>query len=136
MRHTIDEAASLVGRTRRSLYRAMTKGRLSYGLQPDGRRYIDTAELLRVYGPFEPPSHGVTLDASHGVTLDASHGVTVPGDLGDVIARAVAEALEPLRKEIEQLREMLLRIEHKPPPPPAGRSAPQSFADLLEGLGD
>lgn len=133
MRHTIDEAASLVGRTRRSLYRAMTEGRLSYGLQPDGRRYIDTAELLRVYGPFESPSHGVT--------LEMSHGVTVPGDLGDVIAKAVAEALEPLRKEIEQLREALLRIDHKPPPPAkavpaADRPAPQSFADLLEGLGD
>ena len=47
MRHTIDEAASLVGRTRRSLYRAMTEGRLAYGLEADGRRYIDTTELLK-----------------------------------------------------------------------------------------
>lgn len=54
MRHTIDEAANLVGRTRRSLYRAMTEGRLAYGLETDGRRYIDTSELLRVYGAFEP----------------------------------------------------------------------------------
>lgn len=38
MRHTIDEAASLVGRTRRSLYRAMTEGRLSYGV--DGERNL------------------------------------------------------------------------------------------------
>jgi len=131
MRHTIDEAASLVGRTRRSLYRAMTEGRLSYGLQPNGRRYIDTAELLRVYGPFESPSHGVTLEMSHGVTL--------PDDLGEVIAKAVAEALEPLRKEIEQLREALLRIDHRPPAkvvPAADKPAPQSFADLLEDLGD
>jgi len=133
MRHTIDEAASLVGRTRRSLYRAMTEGRMSYGLQPDGRRYIDTAELLRVYGPFESPSHGVTLEMSHGVTL--------PDDLGEVIAKAVAEALEPLRKEIEQLREALLRIDHRPPAkakvvPAADKPAPQSFADLLEDLGD
>ncbi|SER92067.1 hypothetical protein SAMN04244573_04584 [Azotobacter beijerinckii] len=131
MRHTIDEAASLVGRTRRSLYRAMTEGRLSYGLQPDGRRYIDTVELLRVYGPFESPSHGVTLEMSHGVTL--------PDDLGEVIAKAVAEALEPLRKEIEQLREALLRIDHRPPAkvvPAVDKPAPQSFADLLEDLGD
>ena len=64
-----------------------------------------------------------------------SHGVTVPGALGDVIAKAVAEALEPLRKEIEQLREALLLIDHKPPPA-ADRSASQFFADLLERLGD
>lgn len=113
MRHTIDEAASLVSRTRRSLYRAMTEGRLAYGLEADGRRYIDTTELLRVYGAFDPPSQSVT--------PEMSHGVTVPDDLGEIIAkavaRAVAEAVEPLRKEIELLRlenaEQRL-IEHKP----------------------
>ena len=149
MRHTIDEAASLVSRTRRSLYRAMTEGRLAYGLEADGRRYIDTTELLRVYGAFDPPSQSVT--------PEMSHGVTVPDDLGEIIAkavaRAVAEAVEPLRKEIELLRmenaEQRL-IEHKP-----DRSAenladvplsgidpqiegeplkPQSFADLLAGM--
>lgn len=164
MRHTIDEAASLIGRTRRSLYRAMTDGRLSYGLESDGRRYIDTAELLRVYGAFEPPSQSVT--------PEMSHGVTVPSDFGEIIAQAVAmavaEAVEPLRLEIEKLRlenaEQRL-LEHRPdrsaappqhPPtavkdgeklfhPPAEdgqalqnrvASKPQSFADLLAGLSD
>ena len=158
MRHTIDEAASLVGRTRRSLYRAMTEGRISWVPGDEGRRYIDTTELLRVYGAFKAPSHDVT--------PQMSHGVTVPDDLGEIIAkavaRAVAEAVEPLRKEIELLRlenaEQRL-IEHRPdrsaenladlqPPmgnePPAVEhpqieevkaTKPQSFADLLAGLG-
>jgi hypothetical protein len=101
MRHTIDEAANLVGRTRRSLYRAMTEGRLAYGLETDGRRYIDTSELLRVYGAFEAPSQP-SQDAM-------SHGVTLPADLAEIIAQAVAkavsEAVEPLRLEIQQLRQ-------------------------------
>lgn len=164
MRHTIDEAASLVGRTRRSLYRAMNESRLVYSLGHDDRRYIDTTELLRVYGAFEAPSQDVT--------PQMSHGVTVPDGLGEIIAKAVAkavaEAVEPLRKEIELLRlenaEQRL-IEHKPEgvvpendtqPPMADRSAslvetpapplradpqiegvpvkPQSFADLLAGM--
>lgn len=150
MRHTIDEAASLVGRTRRSLYRAMNESRLVYSLGHDDRRYIDTTELLRVYGAFEAPSQDVT--------PQMSHGVTVPDGLGEIIARAVgkavAEAVEPLRKEIELLRlenaEQRL-IEHKPdrpapmvetPTPPAvidpqieGEPVkPQSFADLLAGM--
>lgn len=164
MRHTIDEAASLVGRTRRSLYRAMNESRLVYSLGHDDRRYIDTTELLRVYGAFEAPSQDVT--------PQMSHGVTVPDGLGEIIAkavaRAVAEAVEPLRKEIELLRlenaEQRL-IEHKPedllkteeiqpsmgdrsaplvetPAPPLGvdpqieveRPKPQSFADLLAGM--
>ena len=97
MRHTIDEAANLVGRTRRSLYRAMTEGRLAYGLKTDGRRYIDTSELLRVYGAFEAPSQP-SQDAM-------SHGVTLPADLAEIIAQAVAKAVEPLRLEIQQLRQ-------------------------------
>lgn len=122
MRHTIDEAASLVGRTRRSLYRAMNESRLVYSLGHDDRRYIDTTELLRVYGAFKVPSQDVT--------PEMSHGVTVPDDLGEIIAKAVAKAVayavEPLRKEIELLRlenaEQRL-IEHKPE-----RSA-ENFAD-------
>ncbi len=148
MRHTIDEAASLVRRTRRSLYRAMTEGRLAYGIASDGRRYIDTAELLRVYGAFEVPSQDVT--------PQMSHDVTVTNDLGEVIARAVAkavaEAVEPLRLEIEKLRQENAEqrlIEYKPQrpslvePPKAGElpamkkneaERPQSFADLLAGM--
>ena len=164
MRHTIDEAAALVGRTRRSIYRAMTESRLSYGVDDDGHRYIDTTELLRAYGAFKAPSQDVT--------REMSHGVTVSDDLAELIAKAVAkavaEALEPLRQEIEKLRlensEQRL-IEHKPggvipgndtQPPMGDRSAPlvetpapplradpqiegerpkpQSFADLLAGL--
>ena len=161
MRHTIDEAAALVGRTRRSLYRAMTEGRITYGLEADSRRYIDTTELLRVYGQLNVPSQDVS--------PEMSYGVTVPDDLGEIIAKAVAkavtEALEPLRKEIEQLRlensEQRL-IEHKPdksvenlagyklrdtlkpersvsgqaqsPDVDATPEKPQSFADLLAGL--
>lgn len=148
MRHTIDEATSLVHRTRRSLYRAMTEGRLAYGLEADGRRYIDTAELLRVYGAFDTPSQSVT--------PVMSHGVTVPDDLGEIIskavAKAVAEAVEPLRQEIEKLRQESAEqrlIEYKPQrpslvePPKAGElpamknnepERPQSFADLLAGM--
>ena len=148
MRHTIDEAVSLVHRTRRSLYRAMTEGRLAYGLEADGRRYIDTAELLRVYGAFDTPSQSVT--------PVMSHGVTVPDDLGEIIskavAKAVAEAVEPLRQEIEKLRQESAEqrlIEYKPQrpslvePPKAGElpvmkknepERPQSFADLLAGM--
>ena len=145
MRHTIDEAASLVGRTRRSLYRAMTEGRLAYDLGAGGRRYIDTTELLRVYGAFDAPSQDVT--------PEMSHSVTVPDDLGEIIAkavaRAVAEAVEPLRKEIELLRlenaEQRL-IEHKPDKSAAKLAdtqpamqggvpeKPRSFADLLTRL--
>jgi hypothetical protein len=47
---TITEAAQLVRRSRRTLYRDIDKGRLSKTIRHDGGTVIDTAELLRVYG--------------------------------------------------------------------------------------
>lgn len=47
---TITEAAKLVRRSRRSLYRDIDKGRLSKTVTNDGATVIDTSELLRVYG--------------------------------------------------------------------------------------
>jgi hypothetical protein len=47
---TITEAAKLVRRSRRTLYRDMDSGRLSKTLSSTGTPTIDTAELLRVYG--------------------------------------------------------------------------------------
>lgn len=130
MRHTIDEAASLVGRTRRSLYRAMTEGRLSYVPEADGRRYIDTTELLRVYGPFVAPSQAVTAEMAHGVTL--------PADLAEIIAQAVAKAVEPLRKEIELLRlenaEQRLICYDKAPETKADVSLADDCADIFGSL--
>jgi hypothetical protein len=47
---TITEAAKLVRRSRRTLYRDIDKGRLSKTVTHDGTAAIDTSELLRVYG--------------------------------------------------------------------------------------
>jgi hypothetical protein len=47
---TITEAAKLVRRSRRTLYRDIDKGRLSKTVAHDGATVIDTSELLRVYG--------------------------------------------------------------------------------------
>lgn len=129
MRHTINEAASLVGRTRRSVYRAMTEGRLAYGLEANGHRYIDTSELLRVYGAFDATSHTVTPKMSHTVTPNSD-------DLAQAIAAAVAQAVEPLRAEIEKLRETLLRIEYKPDTParPVVVDELDPFADIFSSL--
>ena len=130
MRHTIGEAANLVGRTRRSLYRAMTEGRLVYGLETDGRRYIDTSELLRVYGAFKAPPQP-SQDAM-------SRGVTLPADLAEIIAQAVAKAVEPLRLEIQQLRqenaEQRLISHDKAPEVKAEVSLADDCADLIGRL--
>ncbi len=48
-RFSISEAARWVGKTRRTLQRHIKDGRLAVNEDRQGRKYIDTAELRRVY---------------------------------------------------------------------------------------
>lgn len=50
---TLTQAARAVGVARSTIYRAIRSGRLSATNQPDGSRGVDTAELMRVYGPLQ-----------------------------------------------------------------------------------
>ena len=47
---SVRQAMELTGKGRSSLYRDMSKGRVSYRSEVDGGRLLDTSELIRVYG--------------------------------------------------------------------------------------
>lgn len=59
-KHTISEAAKLTGKARSTLHRHLKEGRLSKGQGADGQPAIDTAELVRVYGPLQGRSSSAT----------------------------------------------------------------------------
>lgn len=130
---TIGRAAKLYGLHRSTLYEAVAKGRVSAGLDGKGHRTIDLSELIRVYG--EAPS-----SARQNPTLETGSQSSDPTHPTDAYTELLAE-LRLLRGEVRELRESLLRIEHKPPaaeprstPTPTPTAAPQSFADLLSSL--
>lgn len=142
MLHTIQEAMALTGKSRRTIYNHCDAGRVSYTVGPDGRRYFETAELERAYGPLAQVAHT-------NAQQIAQVGTPPPDDLLEVIKTAVAAAVAPLVEQIEALQELLRRIEYKPEPvvaaqvksAPADTPAPtgkrlqvKSFADLLAGL--
>lgn len=47
---TINEAANLVGKSIKTIYRHIESGRLSCVIDDNGRKVVDIAELVRVYG--------------------------------------------------------------------------------------
>ncbi len=47
---SVRQAMELTGKGRSSLYRDMSRGRVSYRSEVDGGRLLDTSELIRVYG--------------------------------------------------------------------------------------
>lgn len=126
--HTLKETVKLTGRSRRSLYRDMAKGLVSYGLDVSGSRQFDTAELIRAYGELENVAQG-------GSPKLTQVGTSIPWEL--VLTEMVA-----LRSEIETLRAAIHLIEHKPEPKPEKPSAsaelrsPATWESIFKTLDD
>lgn len=121
MLHTLQEAVALTGKSRRTIYNHCDSGRVSYSVGPDDRRYIETSELIRVYGPLHTAAQPPAPEVAQPCTP-----VAHPDDaMTEATALRLIAAIERLI-EIEEAK--VLRIEHKP------TTKPQSFADLLAGL--
>lgn len=125
MWHTLAQATKLTGRSRRSLYRDMDAGRVSYRVRDDGRRELETSELIRAYGHLTGLARETVPEVAQADTPDST----------------LLDEIRLLREEVAGLRAELRLIEHKPdkPPtvdkPPVGEHPPaRSFADLLAAL--
>jgi hypothetical protein len=128
--HTFSEAVKLTGRSRRSIHRDIAAGRISSDLDRSGYRRFETSELIRVYGPLLPVAQ---------VEEPKLAEVVTPPDIAKVL-----DELQTLRAEVKELRETLLRIEHRPTPAPAAappvkpkpKAGPTTWGSLLDALGD
>ena len=61
---SMTQAAQQAGISRSTLYRCIKRGRLSATAQPDGTRGVDTAELIRVFGPLQGATERSQQDAT------------------------------------------------------------------------
>lgn len=131
MLHTISEAVKITGKSRRTLYNHCDEGRVSYSIGPDGRRYFDTAELIRVYGPLHAVAQPEPPESAQVCTPQIAHH---DGPLTETTALRLIAAIERL-VEIEQQKLRLL--EHKAELAPTTRARKvESFGDLLADLDD
>lgn len=124
--HTLKESMALTGRSRRSLYRDMATGIVSYRVDGFGRRQLETSELMRAYGPLMSMARIGTVDVAQVGTPEKMPSWEL-----------VLDELQTLRKEVRELKNTLLLLEHKPEQPGKprnGPSAPATWADLLESL--
>ena len=92
---TMTQAAQKAGISRSTLYRAIRAGRISIVSSPTGRRGIDVAELIRVFGPLQPE------------TVQKEQNGT-PSDIAVMRERCAA-----LQREVEWLRADLADAKHE-----------------------
>lgn len=110
----IQQASSLTGKSRATLYFDMKNGRLSFSSDDKGKRFLDTEELLRVYGPFRPA--GVQQD------VQPEHAKTMPDTaLDSDLVQLLKEQLAHEREQTRWLRDQLDAALQRALPPAAPR---------------
>ena len=109
---SISAAAQTAGIDRRTLQRAIQSGRISATVDATGRRGVDVAELLRVYGPLpampQPSTQGQRAALPQ---ITAAAGAT--DALVDVLREQVRQMQEQLRLAQEREVRLLTMLEHE-----------------------
>ncbi|MDE9459686.1 entry exclusion protein 1 [Xenorhabdus bovienii] len=100
--HSVTQSQTLTGKSRRTLYRDMAKGRLSWQTNANGHREIETTELIRVYGEL------VKSGTAEWPRETQSDGTQYQSEL--------LTEIRTLRQEIADLKTTVLRLEYKPIP--------------------
>jgi len=102
--HKVRQAQKLTGKSRSSLYRDMSSGRLSYRTDLDGGRSIETTELIRVYGDLRQEE---TVSRDHERHVDETQNQVMSELIREI--KSLRDEVSGLRNELQEVR----RIEDK-----------------------
>ncbi len=132
MLHSIREVCELTGRSRSSIYRMFGRGDLTYIVGKDGKRRVETSELLRVFDDInfnDSPTLSEPLEGRTAPTPAAGDPYVTARELTDLRGM-----IHELREELDDLREdnrrllRLLEYQTTQHPQPAPTHAPQTEA--------
>lgn len=96
----LSQAAKLTGKNRTTIWRHIDSGKLSIERDRDGLPFVDTSELIRVYGELEPIATGNDEKKPHQATYE---------DLIAIVELLRKEQAE-MKAEIENLTNRLTYI--------------------------
>lgn len=108
-RHQIKEACFLTGKGRKTIYRHMEAGKVSYGIDESGKRFLDTSELIRVYGELKQDPKANDTKKCVSDTLNDTP------DIGGLFRELINE-VKNLRAETKELRKELSERKALPAP--------------------
>ena len=99
---SITEAAHATGVSRRTIQRSIQSGRLSTATTTTGERAIDTAELLRVFGPLRHAPSDTPASMSQPVATNDA-----PDDVMTMLIEVLRDQLQQVQQEKAHLLAML-----------------------------
>lgn len=110
---SVPQAATLVRRDKKSLYRDIATGKISAVKNAQGRTHIDTSELLRVFGPFQVATDATlaTVAIPLNETPDATHELSQLRAENEALRAQIAMQAANL----DDLRHALKLLEYKRP---------------------
>ena len=98
----LSQAAKLTGKNRTTIWRHIHSGKLSIERDRDGLPFVDTSELIRVYGELEPIATGKNEKKPHQATYDYEDLIAIV----ELLRKEQAE----MKAEIENLTNRLTYI--------------------------
>lgn len=101
--HTVQEAQKLTGKSRRTLYRDMASGHVSWASDGVSGRRLETCELIRAYGELKLVTQTTNEELARH---DTQNGTS---DSALILAE-----LKSLRAEVAELRSAMRLIEYRP----------------------
>ena len=107
---SISAAARTAGVSRTTIQKAIKTGRLSATTNAAGNRVIDLSELLRVYGPLQPPLQRVAVPTRQPTAGEVGSQVASQAALIEVLHEQLRLALEREQQTREQAREDRTRL--------------------------
>ena len=113
-RITINETVELTGKSKRTIQRHISAGKLSYTTKKNGTRMLDKGEVIATFGR---PTTTVTHDVSHNNVTPSEQQVA---ELMQGLQQAIIESQAPLLAQIAELTDrveaLTKQLEHKPDP--------------------
>ncbi len=101
---TVRQAAQHVGVTRQTMFRHIKQGKVSATVAHDGELRLDTAELLRVYGPLQSPVESPAV---------ASSRARLPQATADSAATVAQIEVERLKAQLESRSAILVMAQER-----------------------
>jgi hypothetical protein len=98
----LSQAAKLTGKNRTTIWRHIHSGKLSIERDRDGLPFVDTSELIRVYGELEPIATGDAKKKPHQATYSYEDLIAIV----ELLRKEQAE----MKAEIENLTNRLTYI--------------------------